>query len=414
METAAFQYRRSGTLFLAFAAAMLACVDTYAAAIQFDVIPSLRVEEIYDSNVNDQADGEVSSLGTRISAGGGLRFTAPDNVMLQLSGGYARTWFYDTEARDAKDDTWNLRVNSKGAWKLTPSFSIRPSAYYLRTPDAYRRVEMLPSSDQTLKPVTITNFGTVKTDEFGGGLEFIYKATPKLDVLIKGNYSWQEFPGDNSVGFRLADSTEYGGGGRITFLVSPRATLGMDGSVNRQEYERSRTTNTYFAGVQFGYVFSPVLSFNSSAGASMVREETNGLTAARKETSPAGRFVLAYRNPDSVGSIFGSILYSGGSGFGETTRLWTIGLDYTRNITLEWAWNITGAYQKEKSAFDGGSVDMDKVYGRSGVSYNPWKYISFHGYISMNHQVSDGNSGSSIDTFAAVLGFTFGRPLNIF
>ncbi|MBE0568188.1 MAG: MtrB/PioB family outer membrane beta-barrel protein [Deltaproteobacteria bacterium] len=399
---------------LAFMVVMLPTSDADAAGFRIDTIPSLRLEEGFHTNVYDSDDGEVASLATRLSPGLAIRLTAPDEVKLQLSGSYERTWYHDSDARDADDSTWNLRVESSGAWKFTPSFAVRPSAYYLRTPDSYRRVQLLPSDDPNVPPVSITNYGTAETDEFGGGLGFEYTPSPNWAIGINGNYSRQRFPGDNNAGFGLTDASQYGGGFTVTYAVTPRSKLGVTGSATHHEYEDNESTNSYYAGIQFGYQFTPVLRFDGNVGGSQIRLEDSGGGEERKDTSPSGSFGLSYVTPDSVARFFGSAVYTGSSGYGEATRQWTVGLAFTNRLTIEWSWTFNGAYQKSESVFTEESVDIDSIYGRAGLQYRPLEWVMVDGYISLDRQESDGLFGHTINSYSAVLGLTIGKAVNIY
>ena len=75
-------------------------IATDAAGIQLDVIPSIRLQEEWQSNVFDTSTNEVSSFGTRLTPGLAFKFTSVDNVMLQVSGNYEKVWYYNTEAKE--------------------------------------------------------------------------------------------------------------------------------------------------------------------------------------------------------------------------------------------------------------------------------------------------------------------------
>jgi len=146
--------------FLAFVSALIPMMVTDAAAVNMDVIPSVRLEEGWQSNVFNTSTNEVSSFGTRLTPALALRFTSPDNVTLQISGNYEMIRYYDTEAKEADSNTWFFRIDSTGGWALTPTLSMLPSVYYLNTTNSSRRTQLVPSGDPVLPPVTITNYGT--------------------------------------------------------------------------------------------------------------------------------------------------------------------------------------------------------------------------------------------------------------
>ena len=168
-------------VFLAFGSALILMMTTDAKAVNMDVVPSIRLEEGWDSNAFNSSTDEVSSFGTRLTPALALRFTSTDNVVLEFSGNYEIVRYHDSEAKEADNDTWFFRINSTGGWALTPTLSMRPSVYYLNTTTSSGRTQLVPSGDPVLPPVSITNYGNANTAEFGGAVHFDYLATPKCD-----------------------------------------------------------------------------------------------------------------------------------------------------------------------------------------------------------------------------------------
>ena len=90
-----------------------------------------------------------------------------------------------------------------------------------------------------LPPVTITNYGNTNTEDFGGAVNFNYLATPNLTIGVNGNYSEQRFSEvtDNTAGSGLTNSTTTGGNASVSYLFSPRTSLGLLVAGNHQTYE---------------------------------------------------------------------------------------------------------------------------------------------------------------------------------
>jgi hypothetical protein len=403
-----------GILLLASAFALIPMIATDAAGIQMDVIPSVRLEEEWQSNVLNTSDDEVSSFGTRLRPGIALKFTSADNVMVQLSGSYEKVWYHDSEAKDADYNTWYFRIDSTGGWKLTPTISMLPSVYYLNTRNSTRRTQLVPTGDPVAPQSTITNYGNTRSEEFGGGLAFSYLATPNLTVGISGNYSEQRFPDDNVAGFGLTDSAQAGGSASVSYLFSPRTNLGITAGGEHQTYENNPSSDTVSGGILFGHQFSPAFRFDATLGVSQIRQEGAPGNPTRKESSPSGNFNIAYTRKPFTAGAFGSYVYSGGSGFGEATRQWTTGLVFTDQFTREWSWSLSGAYQVSRSAFDTDAVDIATVYGTAGLRYQPWQWGSLDLTGSLNRQTSDGQFGETLNNYSAILGFTIEKPYKIF
>ena len=414
MTTPGDRHSVAGAMFfLALVSALILMMVTDAAAVNMDVIPSVRLEEGWKSNVFDASTNEVSSFGTRLTPALALRFTSPDNVALQISGNYEMIRYYDTEAKDADSDTWFFRIDSTGGWSLTPTLSMVPSVYYLNTTDSSRRTQLVPSGDPVLPPVTITNYGNTKTEDFGGAVNMNYLATPNLTIGVNGNYSEQRFSDDTS-GSGLTNSTTIGGNASVSYLFSPSTSLGILVAGNHQTYENAPDSDTLSGGILFGYQFSPTLRLSGAFGMSYIRQSEAPGIPEQRTSAPSGLFNASYTSETFTANVYGSAVYSGGSGFGEATRQYTAGLSFSDQFTKEWSWNLSGAYQVSRSAFATDAVDLTTIYGTAGLSYKPWEWGSLDLTGNLNRQTSDGQFGDTLNNYSALLGITIGKPYKIY
>jgi hypothetical protein len=384
-----------------------------AAGINMDAIPSIRLEEGWNSNVYNSSVNEVSSFGTRVTPGLALRFTTPDNVIFQISGNYERVWYYNPEAKAAESDTYYFRLDSTGMLRFTPNLSMIPSVYYIDTTNSYRRVQLLPSADPLLPPVSITNYGSTESVDFGGGVRFDYLATPKISIGFSGNYGEQRF--DNSTpGSGLTNSTSVGAGASISYLFTPRTSAGLGILGSHQTYDNTTDTDILSAGILFDHQFSPPWHINGAFGISRIRQGSAPGIPAQNATAPTGRFNVSYTSGTLFANAFGSAGYSGASGFGQGTRQWTVGMSIRDQFAREWSWDLQGTYQDSKSAFAPNAVSLQTIYGSAGLRYQPLVWFSLDLTGSLNHQSSNGQFGSALDAYAGILGFTIGQPYNIF
>ena len=394
--------------------ALIPMMPTDAVGMNIDVIPSVRLEEGWNSNVFNTSTDEVSSFGTRLTPALALRFTSPDNVALQISGNYEMIRYYDTEAKDADSDTWFFRIDSTGGWSLTPTLSMVPSVYYLNTTDSSRRTQLVPSGDPVLPPVTITNYGNTKTEDFGGAVNMNYLATPNLTIGVNGNYSEQRFSDDTS-GSGLTNSTTIGGNASVSYLFSPSTSLGILVAGNHQTYENAPDSDTLSGGILFGYQFSPTLRIDGAFGMSYIRQSEAPGIPEQRESAPSGLFNASYISESFTAQVFGSAVYSGGSGFGEATRQYTAGLSFSDQFTREWSWNLSGAYQVSRSAFNTDArIDLTTIYGTAGLRYRPWEWGILDLTGNLNRQTSDGQVGETLNNYAAILGITISKPYKIY
>ncbi len=385
-----------------------------AAGIRFDVIPSIRLQEGWRSNVYNSSNNEVSSFGTRVVPGLGLKLTAPDDVKLQLTGEYEKIWYYAPDAKNADYGTWNFKVDSSGAWKFSPNFSMKPSAFYINTIDSYRRVQLLPSDDPILPPITITNYGNTKTQQFGGAADFEYLPSPKVTLGVSGNYREKRFSSDNVAGSGLTNDTQVGGGVSFSYLVSPRSKVGVVASGSHQTFENAGSSNVYQAGIKFDYRFSPQVHLDATFGESHIRQNSGPGKPDQSKSTPSGLFRIYYISEAFLANLYGSAVYSGGSGFGETTRLYTTGLTLSGPLAIDVSWNLAGTYQVSRSVFTQNDVKINTMHGTGGLKYQPWRLAYLYLTGTMNRQESTGRYGSTINNLSTVLGFTVTNSYNIF
>ena len=408
------QYSRiKGILLLASAIALIQMIAKDAAAANMDVIPSVRLEEGWDSNAYNSSANEVSSYLTRLTPSLALRFTSPEDVMAEISGQYEITRYSDSEAKDADHNTWFFRIKSTGDWELTPTLSMLPSVYYLNTTNSSQRSQLVPSGDPVLPPVPITNYGDTNTENIGAAVNFNYLASQNLTIGVNGHYSEQRFS-DSLADSGLKNSSSTGGNVSVSHQFSPRTSLGILVAGNHNTYETSPDSDTLSGGIRFGYEFSPVFRIDGAFGMSYTRQSEAPGSPEKQTSSPSGLFNASYTSEMFTARVFGSALYSGGSGYGQVTRLWTAGLAFKNQFAEEWSWNLSGTYQVSRSVFETGAVDIDTINGTAGLRYKPWEWGSLDLTGNLNRQTSNGQFGDAINNYSALLGVTIGKSYNIY
>jgi hypothetical protein len=291
-----------------------------------------------------------------------------------------------------------------------------PSVYYLNTTNSSRRTHLVPSGDPVLPPVTITNFGNTKTEDFGGAVNFNYLATPNLTIGVSGNYGEQRFSEvtDNTAGSGLTNSKTIGGNASVSYLFSPRTSLGIIVAGNHQTYETTPDSDTLSGGILFGYQFSPTLRLDGAFGMSYIRQNEAPGIPEQRTSAPSGLINFNYASESFTAHVFGSAVYSGGSGFGEATRQYTAGLSFSDRFTREWSWNLSGTYQVSRSAFVTDAINLNTIYGTAGLSYKPWEWASLDLTGNLSRQTSNGQFGDTLNNYSALLGVTIGKPYKIF
>jgi len=400
-------------VFLVFVFALIPMMATDAVGLNMDVIPSVRLEEGWNSNVFNASTDEISSFSTRVTPGLALKFTTTDKVEFKVSGNYEKVWYYRPEAKDADYGTFFFRIDSTGEIQVTPTLSMVPSVYYINTTNSSRRTQLLPSADPLVPPVTITNYGNTKTEDFGGGVGFHYLVTQNLTIGMSGTYTEQRFS-DSTSGSGLRNSTSAGGGSSVSYLFSPRTSVGIGISGNRQTYDNAADTDTLSSGIVLGHQFSPADRFDATFGISHIRQHEAPGTPEQRSSTPSGTFSVSHTSATFTANAFGSAVYSGGSGFGEATRQWTVGLAFSDAFTREWSGSLSGAYQVSRSVFTSNSVDLKSSSGTAGLRYRLWEWGSLDLTGNLNRQISDGQFGETLNSYSALFGITIGKPYNVF
>jgi hypothetical protein len=412
-----YQFSRTKEiLLLASAFALIPMISTDAAGIQMDLIPSARIEEGWYSNVFNSSTNEVSSLATRVTPGLALKFTTMDKAEFRFSGNYEKIWYYNSEANDANSETFYFRGDSTGELRLTPTLSMVPSVHYINTTDSFRRTQLVPSGDPVIPPVTITNFGDTKTETIGGGVRFNYQATQNVTLGMDGNYSTQRFdtPADNAAQTGLTDSSTFGAGASVSYRFSPRTRLGVQFAGSHQKFEDNPDSNTVSGHITFGYQFSPTVTLDGGVGVQHIRRSGSQGIPEESDTTPSGTINLSYKQETFAATLFGSINYTGGSGFGEATRQYTAGMTVMDQFARDWTWNLSGAYQVSQSVFSENAVDIHSINGATGVQYRPWRWATVDLTGNLNRQTSSGQFGETLNNYSAHLGFTAAHSFNIF
>jgi len=267
-----------------------------------------------------------------------------------------------------------------------------------------------------LPPVTTTSYGNTNTENLGAGIRFKYDVTAQTSIGLSGNYSEQRFTNmnDNTAGSGLTDSTTVGVGASVTHRFSPRTDLGVGVIYSNHGYTSAEDTNVLSVGILFDYQFSPVLRIDGAFGVSHASQGASPTLPASSESAPSGLFNLSYTSEVFTARVYGSAVYSGGSGYGETTRQWTAGLAFADRFARDWSWSLSGSYQVSRSVFVTDAININTMNGTAGLSYKPWQWSSFDLSGHMSRQTSDGQFGSASDTYSALLGVTIGKAYRIY
>jgi hypothetical protein len=190
--------------------------------------------------------------------------------------------------------------------------------------------------------------------------------------------------------------------------------LGLLVAGNHQTYETNPDSNTLSGGILFGYQFSEAFRVDGVFGMSYIRQSEAPGIPEQRTSAPSGLINFNYVSESFTAHVFGSAVYSGGSGFGEATRLYTAGLAFSDQFAREWSLNLSGTYQVSRSAFETDAVDLTTIYGTAGLSYKPWEWGSLDLTGNLSRQTSDGQFGETLNNYSALLGISIGKSYKIF
>lgn len=381
--------------------------------ISMDVIPSLKLEQGWDSNLFNTSSDETSDFFFRSKPELVLRWNTP-GASIFFSGSMEGTWYYNYPYAN-QDPTWNLRIGLTGgqAVQVSSALSLAPSMYYINTRNTFRRTQLLPSGDAVLPQPTIsTTSGNVNSTDFGAGLSMKYMITPSLAFGVGGNYGERRFTNDNVLG--LTNSSLVAGDVSVSYNFSKRFFAGVGIAGSRETSESDLNTEIESTSISLGYQFSPEVRSEGSFGISQARQTAKFPDPERKSVDPFGKFNIYYASGTFSANVFASASYTAGSGYGGIVRQETVGIGFVDQFAGNWHWNISGLGQRSKTLFGPTDVVLNTIYGTGGLRYQilEWATIDFNAYAT--RQRSEGQIAATTDYYSALIGFTIGKPYKIF
>jgi hypothetical protein len=185
-------------------------------------------------------------------------------------------------------------------------------------------------------------------------------------------------------------------------------------SGSHQTYEDNPDSNTVSGQVIFDFLISPTVQFDGGFGVQHIKRSGSPGIPAQSDTTPTGTVNLSYKQETFTATLFGSGVYSGGSGFGEATRQFTAGMTLLDRFARDWSWNLSGSYQVSRSVFSENAVNIHTINGATGFQYQPWTWAALDLTGNLNRQTSSGQFGETSNNYSARLGFTAAYPFNLY
>lgn len=382
-----------------------------ASAAGLKVTPSIEMDGRYDSNIFNSSTGEESDYVFRATPRLTLTVEGFESS-IDLSGGFDIEKYAEHSELDKTIATKNFDLKTGTPLKITPQFTLRPSARYIESRDAYRRNALTMTTDPALPPSETVVTGRTNVREFAGSLQAIYQFTPNLDLEVGGGGTKRSFTEQAQ---DLVDSSTLEGNASISYRVTPRVSTGIFFDTSHNSFEGRPSSRIYSMGLTGRYAFTENYSLDVRAGASLL--EKPAAIGDRKDDSwaPYGRLSLSYVWKTFRAAILGSYAYAGGGSSGITTKRGNIVLSLSDQITEEWGWDFAASYQSNESAYSSVQGKVSTEGANAGIRYRPaeWSVIRLWG--NTFRQRDRGISGiSDVTRSSVMLGLYLGNTYNIF
>lgn len=370
-----------------------------AMAANLLVTPGFSLDERWDSNIHNASANEISDYVTRVSPR--LKFTLETlSADLSVTGGFD----YERYAKHAELNegaTMFYGLESARPLRITPRFSLHPSARFVETNDPVQRNVLTESPIPGLPPSETVVTGRAKSREVAGSLHLGYLVTPNVDFSIGGGGTKRTYLDNLSAG---VDSDTVSGNALIRYHFTPRFSAGIHGGADRNTFGDNTESRTYDLGLSVNYRLTEDFSVSASAGANHAKETR--ATVEKTATSPSGQLSLLYKSRDFKTVLRGSYGLAGGGSFGVTTRRGAIYLSLGDQFAKGWWWNLSGSYQINRSLDTPRTEDISTWHGDASLRYQAAKWASIRLAGSLERQRARNSvEGADLDRNSVVLGF---------
>ncbi len=372
------------------------------------VAPEIKLEERWDSNIQNTSDNTLSDYVLRASPRLTLSLETSD-FRLNLLGGI------DYE-RYSKHDEFNgqattvFDLNTVGPLRFTPRFSVTPTIRYVQTKDSVRRNELTASPIEGLPPSETIVTVPTKSRETSAYLHMDYLVSPNVDFGLGGGGTKRVFIDEDP---STVDSKTLSGNTSLTYRITPRTSTGIYLQTDYNTFENDTDSRSYGGGLIYGYLISQEIKMDAKVGYNELKENLS--TGSDKTRSPSAELTFTYTLGDFRTVVYGSYMLAGGGSFGVTTHRGTVQVTMSEQFAKAWGASISSSYQTNKSLDSPASVDVYTWSGYAGLRYQPaeWAAISLTGNID-SQRSRNNEPGLDIDRKYVVLSIDLKKSYQIF
>jgi len=381
-----------------------------ASAARIDITPAISLDQVYDSNVFNTDGDEKGDFLFRATPAVTFSLRMPETTLNLRASMTSDTYYKYTELSDTPSAV-RLALDAAPPLRISPRFSISPSAYFVQARDSYLRTQQVPSADPLAPPSVASETARRESRNYGAALRANYLLTENAEFSLGGGFSKLQYL-DNTAGD--IDSRVISGDTSITHRFTPLFSSGVFFNTSYNTFENGTESRVYAGGLTGAYRFSPTFTVNARAGATHAKETFTTGAPEFTKTSPYGALSLVYSDNNFRASLSGTIEQAGGGNLGQTTRRETVSLSISDQFATHWWADLAGSYQVNRSLESDASGKLTSATGSAGVRYQPLRWLGIHLSGSGFRQSGDGTLGSDLTRYSATLGATVSNTYNIY
>ena len=390
-----------------------------ASAARLDLVPSVSIEQEYDSNVFNTDGNEKEDFILHVTPAITLSLKMPETTLSLRTSITSDNYFRYTEQNTMAAAIF-LAIGASPI-SLTPRLSVSPSGYFVRSQDSYRRTQLVPTGDPLVPTTIVAEDQAQTTRDYGGSLRATYLVTPKVDFSLGGGFTTRQYL--DNVSASDSDSKVATGDATLAYRFTPVLSSGFFYNTSLNNYKQGVDSRVHSMGVAGAYRYSPSVSLSARAGVARTEESSpSGIDSTTWD--PIGSLTMEYvvedsRSPAQAKREFRSKLnltvdQVGGGGYGLTTRRHAATFSIGDRYAPEWWLDLWARYEYNVSLDAAQSEDIRSATGTAGLAYQPAVWATFRLSGTAFRQWSYGTIGTDLVRYSAFLGITFGKEYNLY